>query len=63
MTFILDVAAGILIAAFVVGMVIAGVQIGTEQTRTGDDPTGFLIAVAGVVVWIAFVICRLFRWP
>jgi|HubBroStandDraft_1064217.scaffolds.fasta_scaffold1924469_1 hypothetical protein len=63
MAFILDVAAGVLIAAFIIGMVIVGLQVGVEQSRTGDDTTGFLLAIAGIVIWVVFVVCRLFRWP
>jgi hypothetical protein len=64
MPFILDVAAGVLIAAVIVGTVVWGIQTITFHQRMGGDGFGgLLIAGVGFVVGVAFVICRLLRWP
>jgi len=64
MPFVLDVAAGILIALAIVGIMFAGAYVATEDQRGGGDGIGGLVWVAfGIVLGIALVVCRLLRWP
>ena len=65
MAFILDIAAGVLIAAAIVGIVVAGVRWSNADARLapGGGTGGLLLALFGVLIWIAFVVCRLLRWP
>jgi len=68
MTFIFDVAAGVLLATAIVGFVILCVQAARADERWEERLTvaGLIwwsLAMLGVVVWIAFVVCRLLRWP
>jgi hypothetical protein len=67
MSFVLDVAAGVLIAAAIVGIVALGWSFlaGAPQGTAGDRwvTAGFWLTTLGVLFGIAFVVCRLLRWP
>jgi hypothetical protein len=64
MTFILDVAAGVLIAAAIIGVMFVGLAaISHDERLGGSGLAGGIIAAIGLALGIALVVCRLFRWP
>jgi hypothetical protein len=67
MNFVLDVAAGVLIAAAIIGMVALGFSFlaGAPQGAEGERwvTAGFWVTTVGVLLGVAFVVCRLLRWP
>jgi hypothetical protein len=67
MSLVLDVAAGVLIAAAIVGVVALGCSFlaGAPQGLAGQRwvAAGFWLTTLGVLLGIAFVVCRLLRWP
>jgi hypothetical protein len=64
MGLVLDIAAGILLAVGIVGLVPYGNQITTIMAKRGDPTAvGLFVSALGVVLGIALVVCRLLRWP
>ena len=67
MSFVLDVAAGVLIAAGIVGIVALGCSFlaGAPEGMAGQRwvSAGFWVTTLGVLLGIAVVVCRLFRGP
>lgn len=63
-TFILDVAAGVLIAAGIVGLISLGGTFARWAQVDGDSGVvGSVIGLIGVAVGIGLVVARLLRWP
>jgi hypothetical protein len=66
MSFVLDVAAGVLIAAAVVGIVAFGFSILVGVPPSDGErqrAAGFWVITLGILLGIAIVVCRFLRWP
>ena len=64
MDLILDVAAGVLLAAAIICIVLVGIAAMMDNQREGGNGRrGLIISVVGVLIWLAFIALRLLRWP
>lgn len=64
MSFILDVAAGVLIAAGIIGLIALGNGIfHSDQRQGGSGNFGWAIGWIGILSGIGLVVARLLRWP
>jgi hypothetical protein len=63
---VLDIAAGILLALVIAGMVPYGDHVAATAIKENNDAgayAGLFIWALGIALGIGLVVCRLLRWP